>query len=405
MTDTKTYLTRMIVFLVAVGIGTAFIAQTLFGMFMVNPLLNGAIFAVIITGIVLNFRQVIMLAPEVQWLESFQTEKTDASGIAAERREDVTEGKLRLLSPMARMLEEKRSRGRITLSAQVMRTLLDGIASRLEESRDLARYFTGLCIFLGLLGTFWGLLGTVASIGAVISNLTVSGDDMAVMFNALKQGLEAPLADMGTAFSSSLFGLAGSLVLGFFDLQAGQAQNAFYNELEEWLSGHTRLSSGSGPGDGEQGVSAYTEALLEQTAESLQELQNIMARGEQTRVSGNDQLAELNAKLSLLADQMRTEQQIMLRMAEGQRDLAPLMRNLGDVTAALGGATPAMANPAIDEATRVHIRNIDTALTRLAGNLDTGRNDSVREIRNEIKMLAKTIAATRDGGSAPDSAG
>jgi hypothetical protein len=270
-----------------------------------------------------------------------------------------------------------------------MRTLLDGIGARLEESRDLARYLTGLCIFLGLLGTFWGLLGTVGSISDVIRNLTVSGEDMAVMFNALKEGLEAPLSSMSTAFASSLFGLGGSLMLGFFDLQAGQAQNAFYNELEEWLSGLTRLSSGAGPGDGEQGVSAYTEALLEQTAESLQELQNIMARGEQTRTSGNDQLADLNDKLSLFADHMRAQQQVLLRVAESQRDLIPLLRSLGE------GPAPAAAG--IDDATRTHIRNIDAGLSRLAGALESGRSESVRELRNEIKLLAKTVAATRDG--------
>ena len=400
MTDTKTYLMRMVVFLVIVGVGLAFIAPTLVEIFLVNPILNGAIFAIIVGGIVFNIRQVIMLGPEAAWLESFhQTAKPDTETGSPFGEGSVVSGggELRLLSPMARMLEEKRSRGssgRITLSAPVMRTLLDGIAARLEESRDLARYLTGLCIFLGLLGTFWGLLGTVGSIADVIQNLTVTGDDMAVMFTALKQGLEAPLGSMSTAFASSLFGLGGSLVLGFFDLQAGQAQNAFYNELEEWLSGLTRLSSGTGPGDGEQGVSAYTEALLEQTAESLQELQNIMARGEQTRSSGNDQLAELNAKLSMFADQMKTQQHVLLRVAETQRDLGPLLRSMGDVAAAL--SAPASGG-GMDETTRTHIRNIDSGLTRLASALESGRSESLRELRNEIKLLAKTVAAARDG--------
>ena len=404
MTDTKTYLTRMVLFLVAAGLGLAFVAPTLANIFLVNPLLNGFIFAIIITGIVLNFRQVILLGPEARWIENFRNDGADTSRAFGEMPTTSGEGELRLLSPMARMLEAKRARTgasggtqRLTLSAPVMRTLLDGIGARLEESRDLARYLTGLCIFLGLLGTFWGLLGTVGSISDVIRNLTVSSEDMAVMFTAMKQGLEAPLASMSTAFASSLFGLGGSLVLGFFDLQAGQAQNAFYNELEEWLSGLTRLSSGTGPGDGEQGVSAYTEALLEQTAESLQELQNIMARGEQSRASGNDQLAELNAKLSLLADHMKTQQQVLLRVAESQRDLAPLLRSMGDVAAAL--SAPNAAPSGLDETTRTHIRNIDAGLARLAAALETGRSESVRELRNEIKLLAKTVAATRDGAA------
>lgn len=391
MTDTKTYLTRMVLFLVVVFAGLAFITNTLVTIFMVNPLLNGAIFGVIVLGIALNFRQVFMLSPEAAWIENFRHDGGDSDAPVL----SAPGNRIRLLSPMARMLEEKKARGssgRITLSAPVMRTLLDGIGARLEESRDLARYLTGLCIFLGLLGTFWGLLGTVGSIADVIRNLTVSSEDMAVMFKALKEGLESPLSSMSTAFSSSLFGLSGSLVLGFFDLQAGQAQNAFYNDLEEWLSGLTRLSSGTGPGDGEQGVSAYTEALLEQTAESLQELQNIVARGENTRASGNDRLAELNDKLSLFADQMRTQQQVLLRVAESQRDLVPVLRQLSE-----GG--PQVSAPGIDDATRVHIRNIDAGLTRLAEALESGRAESLRELRNEIKLLAKTVAATRDGGN------
>jgi biopolymer transport protein ExbB/TolQ len=402
MTDTKTYLTRMIVFMVIVGVGLAFVAQTLITIFMVNPILNGMIFAVIILGIVLNVRQVNMLAPEARWIETFHgnsdAAKRDTFGEMPSLSGDT---EIKLLSPMARMLEEKRSRGssgKITLSAPVMRTLLDGIGARLEESRDLARYLTGLCIFLGLLGTFWGLLGTVADIASVISNLTVTSDDMAVMFNTLKEGLEAPLSSMSTAFASSLFGLGGSLVLGFFDLQAGQAQNAFYNELEEWLSGLTRLSSGTGPGDGEQGVSAYTEALLEQSAESLQELQNIMARGEQSRTGGNELLADLNTKLSLFADQMKAQQQVLLRVAETQRDLGPLLRSMGDVAEAL--RVPQMNGGGMDDVTRNHIRSIDSGLTRLATALENGRTESVRELRNEIKLLAKTVAATRDGAAA-----
>ncbi len=408
MTDTKTYLTRMIAFLVVVGVGLAFIAQTLATIFMVNPLLNGFIFGIIIAGIVLNFRQVVLLGPEAKWIENFRDDGADTSRPFGEMPVSSSDGELRLLSPMARMLEAKRARtssagggsARITLSAPVMRTLLDGIGARLEENRDLARYLTGLCIFLGLLGTFWGLLGTIGAISDVISTLTVDSDDMAVMFTAMKKGLEAPLASMSTAFASSLFGLGGSLVLGFFDLQAGQAQNAFYNELEEWLSGLTRLSSGTGPGDGEQGVSAYTEALLEQTAESLQELQNIMARGEQTRTAGNDQLAELNAKLSLFADHMKTQQQVLLRVAETQRDLGPLLRSMGDVAATL--SAPSTATSGLDESTRTHIRNIDAGLARLASALETGRSESVRELRNEIKLLAKTVAAARDGSPGDD---
>jgi biopolymer transport protein ExbB/TolQ len=390
----------MIIFLAVVGVGSAFVAPQLLNIFLVNPILNALIFGVIITGIVLNFRQVMQITPEAEWIESFQISASqNASEALIDDRVHPNENKLKLLSPMARMLQEKRTRGRLTISAPVMRTLLDGIGSRLEESRELSRYFTGLCIFLGLLGTFWGLLGTIDSIADVIRNLSVTGEDMATVFNNLKSGLESPLSGMGTAFSSSLFGLGGSLALGFLDLQAGQAQNAFYNELEEWLSGVTRLSSGGVGGEGEQGVSAYTEALLEQTAESLQELQNIMARGEQSRVAGNEQLHQLNDKLSMLADHMRAEQQVLLRLAEGQRDLSSIVRNMSDLAAAV--AAPAISNAGgMDDVTRGHIRNIDSALTRLASSVTSGREEIMREIRGEIKLLAKTIATTGSRESA-----
>jgi biopolymer transport protein ExbB/TolQ len=383
MTNTKTYLTRMVLFLVAVGLGTALMAQTLLTIFQVNPLLNGAILAVIVIGIALNFRQVLLLNPEIRWVESFRAAMTSDTGMLSEQRTDSSEDKIQLLSPMARMLADKRGKGRISLSAPALRTLLDGISSRLGESRDLGRYFTSLCIFLGLLGTFWGLLATINAVSDVIKSLSVSGSDVTAMFEELKAGLDQPLSGMGTAFSSSLFGLAGSLVLGFLDLQSGQAQNAFFNDLEEWLSGLTRLSSGGAISEGEQSIPAYTEALLEQTAESLDELQRTLARTEQGRAATNEHFVAMNEKLSLLTEQMRTETQVLLRLAETQKELTPILRKMNE---AQGGS-------ALDEATRGHIRNIDGALTRLANNLDSGREDMVREMRAEIKLLAKTLAA------------
>jgi hypothetical protein len=393
MTDTSKYLTRMVLFLVVIGLGISVIGKILIPIFEVNPFLNGLIIAVIVLGTVLNFRQVVLLAPEARWMDRFGSNEANpdpslGGDLRAEAEPDATG--LRLLSPMARMLGEKRARGRLTLSPLAMRTLLDGIASRLEESRDLSRYLTGLCIFLGLLGTFWGLLETVKSIATVIHDLSVTSDDLAVVFNSLKKGLEAPLSGMGTAFSSSLFGLAGSLVLGFLDLQAAQAQNAFFNDLEEWLSGVTRLSSGTG--EGEQSVSAYTEALLEQTAERLQDLVTLINRGEQGRMTANQQFSDLNANLSLLADQMRMEQQLMLRVAENQRELTPVIRQLAEAmeqTSALN----ARAATGFDDATRNHIRNIDTALSRLTATLEANREETLRELRAEIKLLARTVAA------------
>ncbi len=405
MTDTTRFLTRMILFLVAGAVVTTFLYNTLIDAFMANPMLNGLILGVLLVGIFLNIQQVVMLGPESQWLETFQ-DRAEKDQLGSDDDDDgpvpMSVSGPRLLSPMARMLSDSRHRGgKFTLSAQAMRTLLDGIASRLEESRDLARYFIGLSIFLGLLGTFWGLLQTVASVGDVIRNLSITGDDIALVFNDLKSGLEAPLGGMGTAFSSSLFGLAGSLILGFLDLQAGQAQNAFYNDLEEWLSGVTRLSSGASLSEGEQSVSAYTEALLEQTAESLDELQRILGRSEESRIAANQHFATMNDKLALLTDQMKAEQQVLLKVAENQKDLAPLIEKIAE----LGEALSQPQTQDEDDGVKGHVRNIDQSLNRLVSELTTGREQLIKDLRAEIKLLAKTVAASSGRAESADQSG
>jgi len=189
---------------------------------------------------------------------------------------------------------------------------------------------------------------------------------------------------MGTAFSSSLFGLAGSLILGFLDLQASQAQNRFYNDLEEWLSTVTRLSSGAIGNDGDQSVPAYVQALLEQTAESLENLQRTLARGEESRITVDGHLLKVGDKLETLTDHMRTQQALMRSLAETQVELKPILAQL----AAGGGA-----GAGIDDTSRMHLRNIDVYVTRLVDDLKNGREDSTQQIRSEIKLLARLIAA------------
>ena len=349
---------------------------------MANAPLNGLIIGVLVLGVIYNFRQVIMLYPEVSWIETFRQ-----NGQATSQSSQP-----RLLASMATMLGE-RNRDHLSLSALSMRSLLDGIYSRLDESRDLSRYTIGLLIFLGLLGTFWGLLGTVASIGNVIANLSINADTSAV-FADLKDGLQAPMTGMGTAFSSSLFGLAGSLVLGFLDLQAGQALNRFYNDLEEWLSSLTRLSSGalSASGEGDQSVPAYVQALLEQTAESLESLQRTISRGEESRISANNTLMAVGEKMGTLSDHMRTEQALMMKLAESQLEMKPILARLAENSGSLGGSSGGL-----DEATRSHIRNLDVYMARLVEELGSGREDIISQLRSEIKLLARTIAATKDG--------
>ena len=283
------------------------------------------------------------------------------------------------------MLGDRRKR--LSLSPPVLRSLLDGISARLDRSRDLSRYTIGLLVFLGLLGTFWGLSQTIASIIQVISSLQIGGADIARMFDTLKGGLAAPLAGMGTAFSTSLFGLAGSLVLGFLDLQTAQAQNRFFNETEDWLATATRLPGASIVGDvGDASVPAYVQALLEQTAESLEGLQRTLQRGEESRIASNAHLMSLAEKIGLLTDQMRTEQALMARLSETQNDLRPLL-GLTDGISQIGSG--------LDEPTRAHIRNLDVYMARLIEEM-IGREEMVRQIRSDIKLLARTIAAVAE---------
>ncbi len=384
MNRPHTYLVRMLLFLAAVGGVCVLLVAPLYQFFSANAPLNGLIVGVLVLGIIYNFRQVVRLYPEVAWIDSYR-QTLDENVFRAAPPNPTLHPKL--LAPMATMVSNRDS---LSLSALSMRSLLDSIASRLDESRDLSRYTIGLLIFLGLLGTFWGLLETVGSISGVISGLSVEGGDPGAIFGTLKRGLEAPMAGMGTAFSSSLFGLAGSLVLGFLDLQAGQAQNRFYNDLEEWLSSVTRLSSGGLMAEGEQSVPAYVQALLEQTAESLENLQRTMTRGEDSRAKVDDSMHALTAKLETLTDQMRTEQALMKSLAETQVAIRPILQQLAENGPAAG------QGGGMDEGTRAHIRNMDLQLSGLREEARNGREGMLQELRSEIKLLARTLAAASD---------
>ena len=382
MTRPYTYLVRMSLFLGIVGAVCVTLFLPMRSFFLANTALNGLIVGVLFLGIIYNFRQVLRLYPEVSWIEEFRR-NLDEDVLHPAAQKPV--GDPQLLAPMAAMISNRDS---LSLSAMSLRSLLDGIASRLDESRDLSRYTIGLLIFLGLLGTFWGLLETVGSISNVISGLSIESGDAAAVFSSLKRGLETPLSGMGTAFSSSLFGLAGSLVLGFLDLQAAQAQNRFYNDLEEWLSSVTRLSSGAIGGDGEQGVPAYVQALLEQTAESLENLQRTLARGQESRANADAGIHALANKIETLTDQMRTEQALMKSLAETQVAMKPILQQIADNADRSSGG--------VDDATQAHIRNLDVHVGRMVDELRTGRDDLVQQIRSEIKLLARTVAAANE---------
>jgi hypothetical protein len=374
------FLIRMAVFVVLVAALAAALFRPLSTAFMGNPGINGVILGILICGIVYIFRQVLMLTPEIGWIEDFRErlanrDLTAPSGPAP-----------RLLAPMARMLGMRQG-GRVSLSATSLHTLLDGISSRLDETRETSRYLIGVLVFLGLLGTFYGLLETVRAVGGVIGGLNVSSNDLARSFADLKIALGSPLAGMSTAFSSSLFGLAGSLVLGFLDLQAGQAQNRFYNDLEEWLSTYTRLSSGAFGDSGDGSVPAYIQALLEQTADSLENLQRILTRSEESRIGANNTLPALIDRLSTLSEHMKAGQMLMVRLAENQMELKPSLARLVSV------AENSMGQ---DDVLRNHLRNIEAYLARLSEDIVDGRAQTVADVRGEIRLLARTIAALSD---------
>ena len=312
LSSPRIFLVRMLVFLVLCALVVVVLYKQIIFAFMANPGLNGLIVGALIIGILLSFRQVIRLFPEVNWVNSFRLADP---GLAVERPPV-------LLAPMAALLGDRM--GRMAISSTMMRGILDSIATRLDEARDLSRYMTGLLIFLGLLGTFWGLIDTVGSVGRVIQGLQVGGDAGAI-FDSLKEGLAAPLSGMGISFSSSLFGLAGSLVLGFLDLQSSQAQNRFYTELEDWLSTTVRDFGGAGdlpgmaggqpPGDLRAAIDRLKDAVMEGGS----------SRGATTAM-GN--LAEA---IQGLVHHMRTEQQMIRDWVDSQAEQHREIRRLLEI--------------------------------------------------------------------------
>jgi len=304
LTSPQTFLWRMIVFLIIAAFIAAILYPQVHSAFMSNPGLSGLIIGVLLIGIAFGFRMVIRLFPEVHWVNSFRV---------ADPGLELTKPPV-LLAPMATMLRDRI--GRMSLSAPAMRSILDSISMRLDEARDISRYLIGLLVFLGLLGTFWGLLQTVSSVGSTIASLDASASDTGVIFEDLKAGLQAPLAGMGTAFSSSLFGLAGSLVLGFLDLQASQAQNRFYNDLEDWLSTVTDLTPAELAGERE----APDLSSLASIEYSIEQLARSMAEGGGPTRGATAAMAQLAEGIQALIQHMRAEQQMIREWVEAQAD-------------------------------------------------------------------------------------
>src|SRR5712692_2420576 len=311
----RIFLVRMLLFRSLCALVVIVLYKQIWTAFLANPGLNALIIGVLAIGIALAFRQVLRLFPEVNWVNGFRVADP---GLAVERPPV-------LLAPIAVLLRDRI--GRMAISAQMMRGILDSIAARLDEARDMSRYMTGLLVFLGLLGTFWGLIETMGSIGTMIKDLKPGGD-AASTFDSLREGLSAPLGGMGISFSSSLFGLAGSLVLGFLDLQTSQAQNRFYTDLEDWLSTTVRDlvvdrdSPAGAPASGAPSADLRT---------SIERLRDAITEGGSSRAT-TTAMANLAEAIQGLVHHMRTEQQMIRDWVDSQaqqhRDIRRLLEIL-----------------------------------------------------------------------------
>lgn len=314
----KVYLVRMLVFMLVVSILAVILFPHMHRAFMANPGLNGVIIGALFLGVIYSFRMVGRLWPEINWVNGFRIINPGL---------ELTHTP-KLLGPMATLFRDRPHR--TVLSPQSMRSLLDSIASRLDEARDISRYLVGLLIFLGLLGTFWGLLETVSSVGDAIRSLDVSSAQSATVFEELKSGLEAPLSGMGLAFSSSLFGLAGSLILGFLELQASQAQNRFYNDLEDWLSTITDIQAGE---SGSLAVPSHLRVDIAGLQKGIERINQTLDDALTTDVPGsasatglpnlsaqdNESMERLADAVASLVQQMREEQKIVRQWAQAQQ--------------------------------------------------------------------------------------
>ncbi len=327
-----------------------------------NPLLNGLIGFVFLFGIATCFWQVLILMQSVNWIEDFVRARPGFDGIAPPS----------LLAPLASLLRSRRGN---TISSSASRSIQESVESRVEESRDITRYLINLLVFLGLLGTFWGLATTVPAVVDTIRSLAPQeGESGLDVFGKLMKGLESQLGGMGTAFASSLLGLAGSLVVGLLELFAGHGQNRFVRELEEWLSSITRLGFSSGEGEGSE--AGQLGAVLEGLSAQVEALQMIATDAEASRIMMQERLADLATAVQGLADNGQV--QALMRIADGQDRLI----------AAMTGAEGAAQS---DAESRMRLRSIDVQLLRILEEISAGRQESLADVRADLSAITAAI--------------
>ena len=363
----------MLGFLVIVGVVAYFLAQTIGTVFNANPYLNGLILVVLAVGILYTFWQVNRLRLCIDWIDAFISERPGFEVIEPPR----------LLVSMAGMLRDRETRK--SLSPTIVRAILDSIATRLDESREIVRYIASLMIFLGLLGTFWGLSITVPLVVETISNLAPEeGVDASEVFQRLVTNLGGQMQGLGTAFASSLLGLAGSLTLGFLEILSGQAQNRFYRELEEALSQITRIDRSEGGGG-----AGFLAESLERNFETMDELSAQMVAAGHRGTVAHDRLESAAASLALVAERMHVNHDLMVDLTVSQNAMREALetataRNKG----ILGG---------MDEGTRAHIGSIDRHILRLIEEVAAGRAEATADMRGEIRTLTRTIESAARG--------
>ena len=397
----------MLAVLVLVGAGARLVWPQVAPVFLANPWLNGFIGVVFVIGVLACFWQVMQLVASARWLEGFANDRPGHELVRAPR----------LLAPLAQLL---RARGaRMQIGASSARSILDSVATRIDEARDITRYLVNLLIFLGLLGTFYGLATTVPAIVDTIRSLAPQdGEGASAAFARLMSGLEAQLGGMGIAFASSLLGLAGSLVVGLLELFASHGQNRFYRELEEWLSTITRLGFSS---DGDHGDTAVVANVLDHMAEQMEALQTLYSNSDVSRALVDQRLGQLADAVERLAgklDEGSGSDAALDRVWEGQNRISEGNERLIDGQERLIGGQERLielmrvqvegrsehAEGPIDSESRMRLRSIDVQLLRILEELSAGRQETLAELRGDLAQLTKAIRlASRETSPAPPS--
>ncbi|WP_425037630.1 biopolymer transporter ExbB [Primorskyibacter sp. S187A] len=360
----------MLLVLGLTGAGTVLALPRVLPVFEANPYLNGFILFVFVIGVLACFWQVWQLIGSVRWIESFA------------RGGRSTHTPPRLLAPLAALLGQ-RGRSTMTISQSSQRSILDSIAQRIDEVREITRYIVSLLIFLGLLGTFYGLATTVPALVDTIRSLSPEeGETGAQVFQRLQVGLESQLGGMGVAFASSLLGLAGSLVVGLLELFAGHGQNRFYRELEEWLSSITRLGFASG--DSDENSSAdhqFMVAVVDHLGEQMEGIQQMFTASDVSRSMVDEKIGKLADAVERMTERLEAQEPAstaLARLAEGQERLLETLEN------GVGGG-------GIDAESRMRLRSIDVQMLRILEEISAGRQETMAELRTDISALSRAL--------------